>query len=272
MPDFKAPDFTINRRTLWIIIISAILVVSLAIAIPVLSCSKGKPSDSQNSSSGKPEKVYYDVTLDYGGIKENEKLRVEAGTFLTLTDPDAKYYKFSGWFADAKFTVWFDFDEPVYSDVTIYAKLEDAELDRATYFERFNEDAKNIPANVTNAKSVVVFGSIVVTEVKEIEVKVENGAVAFGENTVNLFYSEEYLKKAFFENENYEIISDTYSFRGKRSTSGFTIKYIDKTDGNTYSFLTVLDENHRLSAAQLRLELEAGHVDLYTVYVNKYVY
>lgn len=272
MPDFKAPDFTINRRTLWIIIISAILVVSLAIAIPVLSCSKGKPGDLPNSSSEKPEKVYYDVTLDFGGIKENEKFSVEAGTLLTLTAPDEKYYKFSGWFADAKFKTPFDFEQPVHSDVTVYAKLEDAELDRATYFERFNEDAKNIPANVTNAKTVVVFGSIVVTEVKETEVKVENGAIKFGENTVNLFYTEEYLIKAFFENENYEIISDTYSFRGKRSTSGFTVKYVDKTDGNTYSFLTVLDENHRLSAAQLRLELEAGYVDLYTVYVNKYVY
>lgn len=267
----KFNDLTISRRTLCIIIVAAILIVSLAVALPLAFCSNGN-NNSSNSSDEAPEKIYYSVTLDYAGLKSNEVIRAEAGTRLKLTDPVVKYYEFKGWFANEKFTEWFDFDEPIYSDVTIYAQFEDAVLDRATYFERFNGDAENISSDKFAAKSVLVYGKIVISDVAETKKDVSDGFISFSDYKIKLFYTEEYLKKAFYENENYEIISESYSFRGKRATSGFTITYKDKTDGETYSFLTVLDENHRLSAAQLKRFVSNGPFAVYTVYINKYIY
>lgn len=275
MSEPKLPEFTLSRRTLSIIIICAVSVILIAIIIPLAFCRGGdSPASSDSaSSSAKPEPVYYEATFDYAGLKENLVVKVKKGELLNQPeDPQLKYYDFKGWFANKKYDEWFDFDSPINADVTVYARFDDANIDRATYFERFNADEKNIDKTLQKAKKVLLYGEVVISEVSEREANVINGFVNFEEHKVALFYTEDYLERAFYHNADIEIVSETYSFRRETASSGFTITYVNKNDGNTYSFLTVIDQNHRLSAAQLRLELTEGSVNIYTVFINKYIY
>lgn len=275
MSEPKLPEFTLSRRTLSIIIICAVSVILIAIILPLAFCRGGdSPASSDSaSSSAKPEPVYYEATFDYAGLKENLVVKVKKGELLNQPeDPQLKYYDFKGWFANKKYDEWFDFDSPINADVTVYARFDDANIDRATYFERFNADEKNIDKTLQKAKKVLLYGEVVISEVSEREANVINGFVNFEEHKVALFYTEDYLERAFYHNADIEIVSETYSFRRETASSGFTITYVNKNDGNTYSFLTVIDQNHRLSAAQLRLELTEGSVNIYTVFINKYIY
>lgn len=276
MSDPKMPEFTLSRRTLSIIVICAVSVILLALILPLALCSgRGSPasSDTANSSQTPAEPVYYTATFDYAGLKENDSVSVKKGELLNKPeDPQLKYYDFKGWFANKEYDQWFDFESPINADVTIYARFDDANIDRAAYFERFNADEKNIDKTLQKAKKVLLYGEVVISEVSEREADVINGFVNFEEHKVALFYTEDYLERAFYSNADIEIVSETYSFRRETASSGFTITYVNKNDGNTYSFLTVIDQNHRLSAARLRLELTEGSVNIYTVFINKYIY
>lgn len=275
MSEPKLPEFTLSRRTLLIIIICAVSVILIAIILPLAFCRGGdSPASSDSaSSSAKPEPVYYEATFDYAGLKENLVVKVKKGELLNQPeDPQLKYYDFKGWFANKKYDEWFDFDSPINADVTVYARFDDANIDRATYFERFNADEKNIDKTLQKAKKVLLFGKVVISEVSEREADVINGFVNFEEHKVALFYTEDYLERAFYRNADIEIVSETYSFRGETASSGFTITYVNKNDGKTYSFLTAIDANHRLLSADLNLELESSNLPIYHVIINRYIY
>ena len=91
------------------------------------------------------EKQWEMVKKDESGIPENCRIHCTARTFYTVSfdgtdlkpvqveegkcvarpqDPVKDGYDFAGWYADAKYTLEYDFDTPVTSDLTIYAKWE----------------------------------------------------------------------------------------------------------------------------------------------------
>lgn len=65
------------------------------------------------------------VTFDYGGESGLERQGVWKGNKATKPDdPQRDHYDFGGWYTDAACTERFDFDTPINSDLTLYAKWE----------------------------------------------------------------------------------------------------------------------------------------------------
>lgn len=256
--------------------------------------NNGLSGNSSNSSESSfyedPAYNYYTITYDFGGAAENKTERVQAGTLLTGEAPtfkNSEYYSFIGWFKDAKFSEWENFDEPVYKDKTIYARLDSAAVNRELFLSRFNEEAEAIPAEKTSVAKVQLSGRYYTTEVeggekiekheKTVENNVTSFDVPFGDTTINyflrVFYDEAAFKTDFYDNEKYEILSDTYVFHSVDNI-GFTIVYKQKADNNIYEFSASLNRYHRLEGAIFSMVLDAdehGHgtaVKFYWVFAS----
>lgn len=88
------------------------LVFSLLLCVSAfVSCAEDEPPK---------ETVYYTVTLDYNGAKDNETVKVKEGGLVTRpADPERENYIFNGWKKDG---INWDFDSnTVNSDITISA-------------------------------------------------------------------------------------------------------------------------------------------------------
>lgn len=268
--------------------------LTLAIVFSQKSCNGNGGTTSGGGSGGSSDAAYtyYTVTYDFGGAMENKTERVKAGTFLSPAEPVSDFYDFIGWFKDSKYKQWFDFDEPVYSDVTLYARLDEKSIDREIFLKRFNEEQESIPAEKLEVSKVWLSGINYTVEVEggvsvekhekavtdgftsfDVPFTAENGKQDYINYMVQILYSESALKKEYYENKEYEILSESYVFH-KNGGCGFTIKYRQKEDDNVYTLLTNLDEYHRLNAAVFSMVLgadEHGHgtdVNLYLVFVN----
>lgn len=69
----------------------------------------------------------YTVTFtSNGGSKVQNQVIVENNKVSKPADPLRTGYRFAGWFSDAELTTEYDFNEPVKSNLTLYAKWEDA--------------------------------------------------------------------------------------------------------------------------------------------------
>lgn len=264
-------------------IFSAATCLTLAISsFSFVAC--GNTGSNHGSSAGgssfyeDPAYNYYTITYDFGGAAENKTERVQAGTLLNPEAPTFKYseyYNFVGWFKDAKFSEWENFDEPVYKDKTIYARLDPGAVNRELFLSRFNEEAEAIPAEKTSVAKVQLGGQYYTTEVeggekiekheKTVENNVTSFDVPFGDRTINyflrVFYDEAAFKTDFYDNEEYEILSDSYVFHSVDNI-GFTIVYKQKTDDKVYEFSASLNRYHRLESALFSMVLNAdehGH-------------
>lgn len=68
------------------------------------------------------EQTEADVTIVFGNGTADFTRRVSVNTVLQKPeDPSRDYYGFIGWFANSAYTIEFDFNAPVKTDVTIYA-------------------------------------------------------------------------------------------------------------------------------------------------------
>lgn len=288
-----------NKFKLRMLCVCVALVLASCCALALSACDNASGGAGQSGSvsggtgSGGASKedpafTYYTVTYDFGGVMENKTERVKAGTFLTPETPDLEFFTFVGWFTSPKFSMWHDFDDPVYSDLTIYARFFEKSLDRETFFKRFNEEQKTIPAEKQNISKVWLSGNYYTVDVEggvnveKHEKSVTDGFTSFDVPTgtgnyinyfIRLFYSENTFKTDFYDNADYEIIDESYVFH-KEGNSGFTVVYKQKSDGNVYKLMTNLDEYHRLNAALFSIVLgadEHGHgtdVNFYMVFAN----
>lgn len=69
----------------------------------------------------------YTVTFESNGGSTVESQSVEEGkTIIKPTDPTKEGYIFGGWYTDEELTIEYDFDTEVTSDITLYAKWEEA--------------------------------------------------------------------------------------------------------------------------------------------------
>ena len=72
------------------------------------------------------DKKEYIVDFDSNGGSYVEPEEVQEGDTVTRpTDPTKKCYDFAGWYQDSELTIAYDFDTPVTSDMTLYAKWVD---------------------------------------------------------------------------------------------------------------------------------------------------
>ena len=76
------------------------------------------------SATVSPIPMSYTITFNMNGHStEIAKQTVESGNKVTKpADPSADGYTFDGWYADATFSVKFDFDSAITKDTTVYAK------------------------------------------------------------------------------------------------------------------------------------------------------
>lgn len=82
----------------------------------------------KKSASEEPVETTYDVTFNYC-LTNTENLVVtvkEGETVEAPTDPTCPGYTFTGWYVDPERTQLYDFDSPVYEDMTLYAGWEEA--------------------------------------------------------------------------------------------------------------------------------------------------
>lgn len=75
----------------------------------------------QNSVTVVFDENYYEAEDDTDTVYL-EKTATKGGTVDRPPDPERENYEFAGWFSDANGTVAYDFDEPVTTDLTLYAK------------------------------------------------------------------------------------------------------------------------------------------------------
>jgi Listeria/Bacterioides repeat len=66
----------------------------------------------------------YTVSFDMNGHGEviSSQIVYDSYSVIAPTNPTAKGYNFLGWYSDASLTTLYDFDESVYSELTLYAK------------------------------------------------------------------------------------------------------------------------------------------------------
>lgn len=101
----------------------------------VMATVNPKASDS-TSISGNGENGYYKVTLYIVSGKTHNDVEVKSGTKLTKpVDPSREGYVFRGWYVDDTYTERYDFNAPVISDLSLYAKW-----DLASYRISFNSN------------------------------------------------------------------------------------------------------------------------------------
>ena len=68
------------------------------------------------------ETVYYTVTFETnGGTAVSDQKVEDGGLAVKPMDPSRSGYTFDGWFADSGLTKAFDFEQPIHSDVKVYA-------------------------------------------------------------------------------------------------------------------------------------------------------
>lgn len=81
----------------------------------------------------------YDVTYDYGGVRENTTVTVARGMLIPCDSPERDGYVFGGWYTDSEFKSTYDFSYPVTSDMTLYAKWIERSPQDIDYEELINE-------------------------------------------------------------------------------------------------------------------------------------
>lgn len=89
-------------------------------------CGGGSSSFSDNSQIVEPEPLGYTVIFDSDGGTEIESQNVEAGSLVIRPDdPEREEDYFMGWYTAREFSFVYDFDTPVNSNITLYAKWYD---------------------------------------------------------------------------------------------------------------------------------------------------
>ena len=92
----------------------------------------------------KVEVQRYIVTFDTKGGSKIEAQTVEAGSTVGKPDnPLYKGYKFAGWFTDENYQNAYNFDTPVTSDMTLYAKWVKKGSSHRTYPDEDNNNSGN---------------------------------------------------------------------------------------------------------------------------------
>ena len=123
-----------------------------------------QPGEVTPTQPATPEVVGYTATLVYNNGDQNSTIESvednELYYFDKPTDPKKAYHKFAGWYTDEALTQPFNFNSPVNSDLTLYAKWAQA-YDTVNTIWDLKTAAESITANPSG--NVVVPGDGTVT-------------------------------------------------------------------------------------------------------------
>ena len=104
--------------------IFALLIAIMFIVSALSACESDIDNEpTKNGYEGNNPQITHIVTFDSNGGSSVAKITVTSSdTAYIPADPIKNGHIFSGWYADEKLTVEFDFSTPITSDTTIYAK------------------------------------------------------------------------------------------------------------------------------------------------------
>ena len=123
---------------------------------------------SGNSGSHTPAISNYTVTFESNGGSEVEKQVVKAGSCATRpNDPEREGYRLVAWYIDDALTTVYDFNEPVNTNITLYASWEELIEVKNSFLDQNPPDVE-IYSFDTDVRSIVVGESKVVTFEAEI--------------------------------------------------------------------------------------------------------
>ncbi len=110
-----------KRKGFWIVLFAVLLALS---SVAMVAC--GNKGDNGTSTSTH--------TVTFVGTND-AVITVNDGGYVTLPEPTREGYTFAGWFTDSTFSTRYYGDEPVKSDITLYAYWQDGAT--AKYTIRF---------------------------------------------------------------------------------------------------------------------------------------
>ena len=126
-----------------------LIIVLLILSFSFVACDKKTPD------GGDPSGVVdttYKVTLVLNNGSSNQEIEVKEGNKLSnVTNPTRAGYNFMGWYSDRALTTKFNFDTKITSNISIYAKWEENNLDPNVEYGVV-ENGLYIPTNLEFSK------------------------------------------------------------------------------------------------------------------------